>query len=558
VAAALAAFWAVHPLRVESVAWISERKDVLSAFFGLLAVWCHCAAHRPISEPTPRPSQTPSRVLPLALTTLLMALSLLAKPMLVTLPALLLVLDYWPLRRRWSPMLLIEKSPLVILSLASAVVTVMAQYRGGAVSMLEHISVPHRLTNAVVAAAHYLWSTLNLSSPFAVIYPHPGYWPAWVIVVSAVSLACITVIAAVCRDRVRPLLAGWGWYLVCLAPVIGIVQVGAQSHADRYTYLPTVGLLLGLGGLLVQAATPVRSALVVGLAVASGLAAYHARIQSGLWADTFTVMQHTLRVTSRNPSAHNSLGAAWMDKGQPVRALEQFQQAVALRPNDPESHNNCANALAALGQFPQALSHYDQALKLRPTYYQALNNKGEALTRMGDLDSARQALLDSIRINPDFAPSHYNLGIVWANMGRLDQAMEAFRRSLAIDPRSSRSHNNLGVVLGMLGREREGLECFQTAVSLDASNVEALNNLAVVLANQGRLDTAIELLDRAIQVRPDYVDATHNLCGHLITAGRLDRAATVLQSLMSLAPDHPKTAQLLKQLNAARSTPSPP
>jgi tetratricopeptide (TPR) repeat protein len=367
--ALVAALFAVHPLHVESVAWISERKDLLSTAFGLLALLAYA-----------RYVRTRSRRWYGAVA-VAFAASLAFKPMLVTFPLLLLVWDRWPLRRgdAWRA-LVFEKAPLFVLSLTSAVVTLVAQHRGGAVSEVASVSIAARMANAVVAYATYLARTV-WPSGLAAIYPHPamtsrGFAPL-ALVASLLLLLGLTALAIRERSDRPYLLAGWLWFLVALVPVIGIVQVGMQSMADRYTYLPLIGIFVALAWLVPE---PVASSWKKAIAAAGCalvlLAAGLARVQAGYWRDSVTLFQHALAVTTHNAPALRNLGVAYVEQGQYPRGIDALRESLRLVPGDAWAWMDLGIALSSTGDNGAANEAFREAFRLRPDDENVLYNVG--------------------------------------------------------------------------------------------------------------------------------------------------------------------------------------
>ena len=400
--ALVAALFAAHPLRVESVAWIAERKDVLSTFFFLLALLAYAAYAR-------RPGAL--RYLAVAVT---FALGLLAKPMVVTLPAVLLLLDVWPLRRMPSDRLSLastwplvrEKLPLFALSAAGSAVTILAQARSGAVRSVGGLPLTARAANAAVSAVAYLEKTL-WPADLAVLYPHPGYRPGgiptWKVALATALLLGITALA-LREARRRPyLLAGWGWYLVTVLPVIGLVQVGQQGMADRYTYLPLIGPVFAAVWAGQEAAARLRVPRAVLAATAIVLvlgAATVARAQVAVWRDTLTLFDHAARVTQDNAIAWKAVGSARFERGEPAEALAAFAQAARIVPDDPDLWFDQGLALSALGRYREATSAFEQSIRLEPT-------------------------------DPE---AWFNLGIAWATLGQPDRVAAIAQRLRALDP----------------------------------------------------------------------------------------------------------------------------
>jgi len=370
--AVTAALFAIHPLHVESVAWIAERKDVLSTLFLLLTLLAYAGF-----------VERPGRLRRIAVA-LLFALGLLAKPMLVTLPVLLLLLDAWPLQRKepW-PRLVLEKAPLFAMSIATGVVTVLAQSHADTVGSLAGYPLGVRIANAIVATPTYLAQAI-WPARLAVFYPHPGAsLSGLAVAVSAVVLATLTFWTIRVR-RTRPyLLFGWAWYLVTLAPVIGIVQVGWQARADRYTYISLIGIFLAMVWGISErfAERPVLiSSLAAAILVALGVGAF---VQTGYWRDSETLFRRALAVTENNAVAHSNLGTALLRRRQLVEAEEHFTEAVRINPYFAEAHSNLGVALGRQGKTDEAILEFERALELQPDYPDARRNleRAESMKR---------------------------------------------------------------------------------------------------------------------------------------------------------------------------------
>ena len=404
----VAAVFAIHPLRAESVAWVAERKDVLSGLFFMLTLWAYAGyARRPFSL---------GRYLTVVL---LFALGLMAKPMLVTLPFVLLLLDYWPLGRLGLPAagisrrVVVEKLPLLALTAASCVATFIAQDK--AVVAIDVIPLPSRIANALVSYVAYI-GELFYPIGLAVLYPYPeSGLPIWKVAASTVALAGISTAALVWRRRFPYLFVGWFWYVGMLVPVIGLVQVGLQSMADRYTYLPQIGLCIAVTWGVAQLAASWRhrfrvygavSALAV--LVLMGLAWR----QTSYWRDSETLWTHTLACTARNFLSHNNLGLVLAERGKVDEAIAHFQKAVELKPGYADAHQNLGVALAGRGQFDAAIPHYRKALELKPDYPDIThNNLGIALARRGQFDAAIAHFQKALELKPDYADARNNLDL---------------------------------------------------------------------------------------------------------------------------------------------------
>ena len=469
VAAAGAIAWAVHPLRVESVAWISERKDVLSAFFGLLAVhaWLGSRAVDLVRPGRPIDRAHAPRV---AATAALLALSLACKPMLVTLPVLLLLLDAWPLGRLREtsdlPRLALEKWPLWILAALSSAVTVAAQRGAGAVARLDRLPLGERLANAAISPLRYLGLTAWPTGLAAVVpFPESG-WGAAAGLGAAAMLVAVSAGCWLARRALPSLGIGWAWFLVALLPVAGVVQVGVQSIADRYTYVPSIGLALGLVGAfpaLVPAGVARRAA--AGLATAAcALLATLAWRQCHAWLDTVVLMERTLAATGPNPFARSSLALALMDRGEDRRAIELYEQVLAERPGLAQVHVNLGILEARNGGTERAIAHDRAAIAVAPDSLEAWNDLGAVLLQRGDTAQAADAFAHATRIEPGRADAWFNLGSAELARGALPAALDAFRRAASLAPDDADARYRGGVVAAALGRRDEAVADWREAL----------------------------------------------------------------------------------------------
>jgi Flp pilus assembly protein TadD len=431
----VAAFFAVHPLHVESVAWVAERKDVLSTSFALLtlAAYARYAARPAVGRYL--------RVVAC------FTLGLLAKPMLVTLPCLLLLLDFWPLARLRGPApsrtvsrLVVEKVPLFGLAALSSLLTILAQKSGGAVVSTLDIPFALRATNAVVSCATYLFKTI-IPRDLAVLYPHPGAaLPFWKIGAAGffLTLVTVTVIAQAARGR-RPWLAtGWFWYVGTLVPVLGLVQVGAQGMADRYTYLPLVGIFLILAWSLPNLPPPAaalrRGAALLAVAVLAVLA----RAQVGYWSGSIPLFSHAVAVTPPNWSARFGLGVAFEQAGRTAEAIEQYREAVRLNPDSADAHYNLGSLLGARGNLDEGIVELHQAARLNPALVVAQANLGYALMLSGRLDEAITVLRAALARNQDVSDLHVKLGQALERRGEREEAWRHYREAVRLSGASPR------------------------------------------------------------------------------------------------------------------------
>jgi len=442
--AAVAALFALHPLRVESVAWVAERKDLLSGLFGLTTIWAYARyAERPHAGRY-------------ALVALSLALGLMAKPMLVTLPLVLLLLDRWPLRRGTSLRLVVEKMPLLALAAAAGIMEMVAAQRAGAVGHLARFPLEARLANALVSYARYLGKTL-WPSGLAVFYPYPSAWPAPQLAGAAGLLMAVTLLAIVQMRRRPYLLVGWLWFLGMLFPVSGVVQAGSQAMADRFTYLPLIGLFVmaAWGGQDLLARWPVRppvlAACAVALLLALGCTTWR---QVGYWHDSTRLFTHALEVTSANWLAHNNLGDALAREGKLEEATRHIAESIRLEPSNPDAHYNLGVVLHRQGRPAEAIAHYREALRLAPDYPNAHNNLGVALLDGGEVEQAIGELQQAFLMHQD-AGTHFNLGLALAKQGRTDEAIEHYREAVHLKPDFGEARQHLADALAGQAKTEE-------------------------------------------------------------------------------------------------------
>lgn len=474
----VACAFAIHPLHVESVAWIAERKDVLSTLFWFLTLQAYLHY---VSRPG---------LVRLLLVALPFGLGLASKPMLVTLPIVLLLLDYWPLGRL-RPRgamggLIREKTPLLAMALASGIVTLVAQHGGGALATFEFYPLPARLANAVVACATYLAKTLWPAN-LAVFYPHPGNTLSpWLVAISTLVLAGISVLVYLARGRPY-LTVGWLWYLVTLAPVIGLVQVGMQSMADRYTYVPLIGIFLMVAWGVPDLAARHGARWVPLVAVgAMGALMGCARLQVSYWRDGTTLFAHALRATSRNPVAENCLGNALLRRGRDAEAAEHWSQALRIAPDYADARSNLAGILIKQGRLDEAIAQCREVLRVNPTHVRAHTNLGLVLMHRGNYDEAAHHFSASLSERPNHAGTHANLAGALLRLGRLSEALSHIEQALRLEPDNVDAHLNLGIALGEQGRLDAAIARFSKVLRLDPGNETARGYLEAARAAQRR------------------------------------------------------------------------
>ncbi len=544
--------FALHPLHVESVAWISERKDVLSAtffFLTLLSYWKY----------TRDTGSRGSKAVWYAAALAAFVLGLMSKPMLVTVPFLLLLLDFWPLRRldfstptwrRQAPWLLLEKVPFIALSAASCVATFLVQREGGAVSI--SLALGARLGNAVVACLRYL-GKMVWPLDLAVLYPHPGYWPVWAVTISAAVVIGVSIGAVYCW-RERPwFLAGWCWFLGMLVPVVGIVQVGIQSMADRYTYLPMIGLFVaivwGTGEALARNQAPPRAGFVLAglvLLVCAGLG----RAQVGVWRNSETLFLRAVQVTPDNYLAYNNLGFYYSGQGRIAEAMAQYQKSLDINPQYADALNNMGHALAGQRRHAEAIPYYEKALRAEPGNPEVRNNYGNSLSELSRVDEAIAQYRLVLAKNAQHADANNNLGIALAMQGRLEEAVGYFRTAIASKRNYASAHSNLGNALAALKKLDEAIEQYQVCLSLNPKDPQAQNNLANVLVEQGKVQEAVGHYEEAIRLNPDNPEAHYNLGLSLRRLNRREEATRHLREALRLRPGYVDAQRALGERGA--------
>jgi len=504
--ALVAALFGLHPLHVESVAWVAERKDVLSTFFGLLAIAAYVGYVR-------RPS-----LVRYALVALAFAASLMSKPMLVTLPFALLLLDYWPLRRPPAPRTGLDKLPLLAMSLAMAVLTLLTQ--AGSMSSERHLPLDVRVPNAALSAVAYLGQIL-FPAKLAMYYPHPylaenGFpTPSLGWVAAAVALL-VAISAGVAIARRRYLVTGWCWYLLTLLPVIGLVQVGLQGRADRYTYVPSIGIFLALVWAGAEAVAELdrrvpgtRRAVWGAALLALGILGVATWNQSAYWRDSLTLYEHTLAVTGVNPAIRFNYANELKRAGRAEEAIREYRLTLEATPDDPKVRVNLANALREQGRLEDAALEYRRALEQQPRFALAHANLGAVLRAQGHLDAAEAEYRAALEL--DATPTTaYNLANLLLQRGERDAAIELYQTLLAWRP-EARFHNNLAIALESRGDLREALDHYLAALALDPEHARAHNNAGSLLLRLGEPERAIEHLRRALEIDPGYANARENL-----------------------------------------------
>ena len=526
-AALAAALFALHPLRVESVVWVAERKDVLSMLPGLAAaaVWV-------------RSVQTGAARLRVA-AVILHGVSLLAKPTFVTLPVLLLLLDGWPLRR-WSRAaaadLVREKVPFFALSAASALIAVAAQRQEGALRAVTDLGLAERLANASVAIPRYLLRLVRFDG-LAAFYP-PQSWAAWQIAGGLLLLAALTALA-LARRRTAPQIAfGWAWFLVALVPAIGIIQVGEQSLADRYTYLPSVGLAVALAWSLPErwwnSETPRPALAGAAVAVLGTLTVFTIR-QTAVWRTTETLFRHAIAVTDGNYLAHNNLGVALARTGDLEGAIAQYEEALRISPRYAVGMNSLALALGRQGRLDEAIATFRRALEIQP-WAAGQSGLGVALVRRGQTDEAIEHLAKAASMDPDNPSYRIDLAFALGKAGRWDRAATEYETALFIAPDSKPARAGLEEARARLAPAGEEVASLARSVEEQPALAPLRNTYAIALARAGRTEEAVTQWQEAIRLDPSLADARYNLGLVYATAGETAKAEAEWRAVLSLDP----------------------
>jgi len=554
-AAAVAAFFAWHPLRVESVAWVAERKDVLSLFLGLLTLLAYVRYAR-------RPDWRPYLAV-----VVLFALGLMAKAMLVTLPLAMLLIDVWPLQRGFfseraagaahpgngpafaaasAGRLVLEKIPLLVLSAAASFGAVLSQGEGGALGDLATLPLGARVANAFTATASYLGKTfwpLELG-PF---YPHPAllspqtYSPWNAAAIAAAALLLLITAVALVQRRSRPYLAvGWLWFLGTLVPVIGLVQVADQGMADRYTYLPSIGLTLACVWCVADWAGAGRSwrrwscaALTTGLLVACIGTSWR---QVGYWHDGVSVFERSVAVSPESYFGHNHLGRAYENQGEIDRAGVAYQRAVELRPAYAGAHSNLGSVLSKTGRYAEAIAHLEQALALRPRRASFHSNLGLVYAEQGNWQYAFDAYGRALSLSPNYPTAHLNLGLALSATGKPKEAAAHLQRALELDPGNANTANALGVALSRLDQLDAAENAYAAALRVAPGHTGALCNLGELSERQGELARAESFYGQAVRGRGDCAPGRRFFGRRLLAQGNPADAALQFEKLVALQP----------------------
>jgi Flp pilus assembly protein TadD len=487
--AVVAALFALHPLHVESVAWIAERKDVLSASFGLLSLWCYAKFVAASKAGSPKSKRF------YGLTLMFFTCGLMSKPMLVTLPFVMLLLDFWPLKRvaadetsAVTPSMLLRRLPALF------VVTFLVQHESGAVIKLGQFSVSERIVNAFVSYVRYLGKTIwpvSMANP----YSHPRQLELPIVIFSMALVVCFSIAAIRIARKFPAAFTGWFWFVGMLVPVIGLVQVGNQSMADRYTYLPLVGVFIvivwGFCAVCVNSHMPKPFIVLLTMTVLIACA-WRTRDQLRYWQNSGTLFSHTLAVTKDNYAAYINLGTWLSSQGRVAEAIDCFNQSLQIIPDNESFYYmgsalyNLGNALAKTGKWDEAIDNYRRALKFTPNQADILNNLGFALAAKKQFDEAISCFEKALQLNPDSSDAHNNLATILFIEHRFDEAAQHYREAIRLAPDNAQIYSNLGDTLVKEGQLAEAVQNYQTALRLnpgDARTGAKLQALGAQISN---------------------------------------------------------------------------
>jgi protein O-mannosyl-transferase len=508
----VAALFALHPLHVESVAWVAERKDVLSTFFWLLTMLAYC---RYVEKPV---------LIRYFIVLLFFVLGLMSKPMLVTLPFVLLLMDYWPLGRvqfgqvikdgnvkaqKTSVFHLVgEKIPFFLLTAVASVAAYITQQKGDALAHMDLTLLKIQITNALVSYVSYI-GKMFWPGQLAVFYPHPGTLPIWESVVAGLLLISITAFVVIPWRRFPYLFVGWFWFIGTLVPVIGLVKVGGFAMADRYTYVPLIGLFIIIAWFVPElvARRPHKKILLTTLAIlylSILMTATYKQVQ--YWKNSITLFDHSLNVTANNYIAHDKLGEALAEQNRTVEAIRHYSEALRIEPDFVQAHLNIGDAHASLGNSEDAVYYYNKALQKKPNYEKAHNNLGNAMARQGNFEDAVYHYNEALKINPNYAGAHYNLGKIAANQKKIEDAILHYRKALLLKPIKPEVLYNLSWIFATHKNKkyRNGIEAVRLSEKLcrlqNYNHPLSLDALAAAYAEAGELDKAVKIAQQGLNM----------------------------------------------------------
>lgn len=564
----VAAFFGWHPLRVESVAWAAERKDVLCAFFGLLTLWAYGRYAKFKIQNSKFKRETMGWY---SAALFFFALGLMSKPMLVTLPFVLLLMDFWPLGRcrffesgkdpanpedrdavsaglaaenpsDCARRLIREKLPFFALALLASGLTYLAQHSGGAVRSWVELPLSVRIANAVMSYLRYIAKTF-WPSDLSAMYPYYKHWPVSLVIAVMLLLGVLSAWFALRARRSPWLIVGWLWYLGTLIPVLGLVQVGSQAMADRYTYLPGIGLLIlivwGVNDLLTSIPWTRKGMALLGTGALAGCLAVTS-IQLKYWRDGETLFRHVVAVTRDNYAAYECLGRILDNKGEKEAALKLFVEAVRIEPRDPLAQYNLGTALLARGRLEEATNHFGIALQQDPKFAEPHSNWGKALLDQGKLEEAEAHLSKAVELQPDNAEMRYNLGTLLLMQSRVPEAVAQFTEALRLKPDHPDAHRNLAFALVRLGKPGESISHLSRVAQLQPQNPQAHVHLGQALLEDNRPDEAEAQFSTALRLQPGDAQCQYHLATALIRQRKSKAAVFHYREALRLQPEYPE------------------
>ncbi|MDP2984687.1 MAG: tetratricopeptide repeat protein [Candidatus Latescibacter sp.] len=543
----VAALFALHPLHVESVAWITERKDVLSIFFMMMALYMY-------SKYVERPSLR--KYVPVIV---LFSLGIMAKPMIITFPVLLLLLDFWPFGRfngggkvtlknsKFMKVakvtinrIFIEKIPFFMISAIVFIVTLVVAKGGNALISLDSLSLPQRLQEAVLSYALYIGKMI-VPRHLAFFYPYRSEAvPLWEVSCAGLLLMGITVLVIRLSRRFPWYPFGWFWYLVSLLPVIGIFQAGEQSMADRFTYMPLIGLfVMGVWGVSDSIHNWGQKKLILSMLMMVIIFIYGTItwVQVKHWKDTYSLLSHALTVTSKNYLAHQYIGYYYARHGKIEDAFTHFNEALKIDPSFARIHNDLGALLTRIGKYDEALAHFREALRLDPNYAEVHDNIGILYAGQGKTNEALMHYNEALKLKPNNDKVLNHIGILWYNFGNNDKALGYYNEALRLNPNYAEAHDNIGILYDSQGKTNEALMHYNKALKLDPNNDKVLKDIGILWYNIGNIDKALMYYNEALKLNPGNAD-THKSIGIILyKEGKNNEAFSHFSEALQINPN---------------------
>jgi tetratricopeptide (TPR) repeat protein len=548
VASVTALLFGLHPLHVESVAWVAERKDLLCAFFFLLTLLSYLSY---TSSAVNR-----HRWIRYVFCLLLFALALMSKSMAVTLPVTLLLIDIYPLRRvsrrpEKKVSVLVEKMPFFALSAVSSVLTILAQRSGGAIGSLEQFHLDARFLNGLRSIAFYLGKMI-LPINLVPYYPFPSHIH-WLDLPYLLSALLVLTITGMCVWKLTQgkylFFIVWSYFMVTLLPVLGIIQVGGQAAADRYTYLPGVSifLVMGIGALRIFEKTALKTHRIVSAGPALAFICILAFLgqltvtQIRIWHNPESLWSYVISAfPGRVALAHNNLGNAYTEKGSLDKAISEYKKSLELNPHYAETHNNLGTAYFESGKVDEAIAEYTLALTIKPDFVDVRTNLGRAYLRKGMINEVISEYKKVLDLRPLNAEIHYDLGVVYYKGGEVEEAIAEYKYALTIKPGYAEAHDALGVAYAGQGKLNEALIEYEKALAINPRYVEGLNNLGLAYAEKGRLDEAIASYHKALSLNPQVATARYNLGLVYYGKRKFEEAVSEFRKAIEINPSYAK------------------